>query len=152
MATASAISRVACRRGRYEFIIIGPCCAVWGIVAFLFLPDSPVKNRYFTEREKRIITLRLQENQTGFETKVFKWKQAKEALMDPKTYAFLLITVFVNIPNGGLSNFGTHIIKGFGFSTLVTTLMQVPNWGPLLQSRFYRPFSLTICSRIVGWL
>jgi hypothetical protein len=30
-----------------------------------------------------------------------------------------------NIPNGGISNFGTLIIKGFGFSTLVTTLMQV---------------------------
>jgi MFS family permease len=88
---------------RYEFIIIGACCAVWGIVVFLFLPDSPVKNRYFTEREKRTIILRLQENQTGIETKVFKWKQAKEALMDPKTYAFFLITMFANIPNGGLS-------------------------------------------------
>lgn len=31
-----------------------------------------------------------------------------------------------NIPNGGISNFGTIIIQGFGFSTLVTTLMQVP--------------------------
>lgn len=30
-----------------------------------------------------------------------------------------------NIPNGGISNFGTIIIKGFGYSTLVTTLMQV---------------------------
>jgi hypothetical protein len=30
-----------------------------------------------------------------------------------------------NIPNGGISNFGTIIIQGFGFSTLVTTLMQV---------------------------
>ena len=31
-----------------------------------------------------------------------------------------------NIPNGGISNFGTIIIKGFGFTTLVTTLMQIP--------------------------
>lgn len=30
-----------------------------------------------------------------------------------------------NVPNGGISNFGTIIIQGFGFSTLVTTLMQV---------------------------
>ena len=37
-----------------------------------------------------------------------------------------------NIPNGGISNFGTIIIKGFGFSTLVTTLMQVP-YGEYLQ-------------------
>ncbi|KAI4843995.1 hypothetical protein E4T44_06446 [Aureobasidium sp. EXF-8845] len=38
-----------------------------------------------------------------------------------KTYLFFLLGV-----NGGISNFGTIIIKGFGFSTLVTTLMQVP--------------------------
>lgn len=31
-----------------------------------------------------------------------------------------------NIPNGGISTFSTIIIKGFGFSTLVTTLMQIP--------------------------
>lgn len=30
-----------------------------------------------------------------------------------------------NVPNGGISNFGTIIIEGFGFSTLVTTLMMV---------------------------
>ncbi|KAI4843955.1 hypothetical protein E4T44_06465 [Aureobasidium sp. EXF-8845] len=43
-----------------------------------------------------------------------------------KTYLFFLLGVVGNIPNGGISNFGTIIIKGFGFSTLVTTLMQVP--------------------------
>lgn len=37
-----------------------------------------------------------------------------------------------NIPNGGISNFGTIIIKGFGFSTLVTTLMQVP-YGAMIS-------------------
>lgn len=36
-----------------------------------------------------------------------------------------------NIPNGGISNFGTIIIQGFGFSTLVTTLMQIP-YGVLI--------------------
>jgi len=38
----------------------------------------------------------------------------------------------------GISNFGTIIIKGFGFSTLVTTLMQVP-YGVLIA------LSILIC-------
>lgn len=52
--------------------------------------------------------------------------QLKETLLDPKTYLFFLLGCVCNIPNGGISNFGTLIIKGFGFSTLVTTLMQIP--------------------------
>jgi len=61
--------------------------------------------------------------------------------LDPKLYIFFLLGVVGNVPNGGISNFGTIIIKGkcesdgispiltfagFGFSTLVTTLMQIP--------------------------
>jgi hypothetical protein len=38
----------------------------------------------------------------------------------------------------GISNFGTIIIKGFGFSTLVTTLMQIP-YGAIIA------LSILIC-------
>ena len=44
---------------------------------------------------------------------------------------FFVLGCVCNIPNGGISNFGTIIIKGFGFSTLVTTLMQIP-YGALI--------------------
>lgn len=65
------------------------------------------------------------------ENKTFKRYQLVEALTDPKTWLFFLLTVLGNTPNGGISNFGTIIIKGFGFSTLVTALMQVP-YGVLI--------------------
>jgi hypothetical protein len=68
---------------------------------------------------------KVKENQTGVENKHLKRYQVKEAFMDYKLYLFFLLGVVGNIPNGGISNFGTIIIRGFGFSTLVTTLMQV---------------------------
>jgi hypothetical protein len=68
----------------------------------------------------------LRENQTGVENKHLKKYQVVEAFTDPKLYLFFILGVVGNIPNGGISNFGTIIIQGFGFSTLVTTLMQVP--------------------------
>jgi MFS family permease len=117
---------------KLEFIIIGALCAIWGIVVFLFLPDSPVHNRYFTDREKRIIVLRLKENQTGIETKTFKWSQVKDLVIDPKTWAFMLVTMFCNIPNGGLSNFQTQIVKSFGFNNLQTSLLQIP-YGAIIS-------------------
>lgn len=92
---------------------------------FIMLPDSPVTAKLLTPKQRRMAIGRLRENQTGVENKHLKWYQVREAFADYKLYIFFLIGVVANIPNGGISNFGTIIIKGFGFSTLVTTLMQV---------------------------
>ncbi|KAF2164094.1 hypothetical protein M409DRAFT_25441 [Zasmidium cellare ATCC 36951] len=111
---------------KYEFLIIGALCCIWGIVMFIFLPDSPVTAKGLSTREKRIAVERLRGDQTGVENKRFKAYQVWEAVGDYKLYVFFLLGVVCNVPNGGISNFGTLIIQGFGFSTLVTTLMQVP--------------------------
>ncbi|KAF3407313.1 hypothetical protein DPV78_001090 [Talaromyces pinophilus] len=111
---------------KYEFLIIGALCSAWGIIMFIFLPDSPVTAKGLTLRERRIAVERLRENQTGIENKHLKPYQIWEAFTDYKLYMFFFLGVVCNVPNGGISNFGTIIIKGFGFSTLVTTLMQIP--------------------------
>ncbi|KAH8812797.1 MFS allantoate transporter-like protein [Xylogone sp. PMI_703] len=111
---------------KYEFLIVGALCCVWGIVLFIILPDSPVTARFLSHNEKRTAVERLRENQTGVENKHFKLYQVKEAFSDYKTLLFFFIATFANIPNGGISNFGTLIIQGFGFSTLVTTIMAIP--------------------------
>ncbi|KAF8849123.1 putative MFS allantoate transporter [Acephala macrosclerotiorum] len=112
---------------KYEFLIIGALCSIWvGIVLFFFLPDSPVTAKLLTPKQRRWAVERLRENQTGVENKHLKKYQVIEAFKDPKLYLFFVLGVVGNIPNGGISNFGTLIIQGFGFSTLVTTLMQVP--------------------------
>lgn len=110
---------------KYEFLVIGALCCGWGVVMFFMLPDSPVTAKLLTVKQRRMTIERLRENQTGVENKHMKVHQIKEAFMDYKLHLFFLLGVVGNIPNGGISNFGTIIIKGFGFSTLVTTLMQV---------------------------
>ncbi|KAK5151718.1 hypothetical protein LTR16_004164 [Cryomyces antarcticus] len=111
---------------KFEFLIIGALCSIWGIVMFIMLPDSPVTAKGLSLREKKIAVARKREGQTGIESKHLKGYQVLEAFTDPKVYLFFLLGTVGNIPNGGISNFGTLIIKGFGFSTLVTTLMQIP--------------------------
>ncbi|KAL8952099.1 MAG: hypothetical protein Q9222_001967 [Ikaeria aurantiellina] len=85
-----------------------------------------VTAKLLTQKQRRMAVERLRENQTGVENKHLKGYQVREAFMDYKLYLFFILGVVGNIPNGGISNFGTIIIRGFGFSTLVTTLMQVP--------------------------
>ncbi|KAI8626408.1 putative MFS allantoate transporter [Xylariaceae sp. FL1651] len=111
---------------KYEFLIIGALCSSWGIVMFIFLPDSPVTAKGLTRAEKRMTVQRLRENQTGIENKHLKAYQVKEAFLDIKLYLFFVLGLVCNVPNGGFSNFGTLIIQGFGFSQLGTTLLQIP--------------------------
>lgn len=135
---------------RYEFIIIGALCCIWGIVIGIFMPDSPVTAKFLNQREKRIAVERLKSNQTGIENKHLKVRhtpttyltlslpvetfvpchfhfemsdtriltcreqgyQVIEAFKDIKTYLLFFLALVGNIPNGGISNFGTLIIKG----------------------------------------
>lgn len=103
---------------KFEFLIIGALCTIWGVVIAVFLPDSPVTAKGLSAREKRVAVERLREDQTGVENKTFKSYQVWEAFKDYKLYLFFLLGTVCNCPNGGISNFGTIIIKGFGFSTL----------------------------------
>lgn len=123
---------------KYEFLIIGALCSAWGIVMFIFLPDSPVTAKGLSKAEKRMAVQRLRENQTGIENKHLKAYQVKEAFLDIKLYLFFALGTVCNVPNGGISNFGTLIIQGFGFSQLGTTLLQIP-YGILIA------ISILIC-------
>ncbi|TEA00897.1 putative transporter [Colletotrichum sidae] len=83
----------------------------------------------FPEREKALVVNRVKTNGTGVENKHFKWPQFKEALTDTKTWLLFLFAVASNCPNGGLTTFQGLVIKGMGFSTLQTTLIQMPSGG-----------------------
>ncbi|KAH7098978.1 MFS general substrate transporter [Auriculariales sp. MPI-PUGE-AT-0066] len=111
---------------RYEFLIIGALCCIWSIVMLIFIPDSPYFTHWFTREERIMIVSRKRHDQHSVDKREWNMDQMWEGIIDPKTYLFFLFGLSANIPNGGTSNFGTLIVKGFGFNTLNTTLMQIP--------------------------
>ncbi|KAF2163960.1 hypothetical protein M409DRAFT_68203 [Zasmidium cellare ATCC 36951] len=112
---------------RYIFLIWGAITTLWGIVILFFLPDSPVKAKFLSEDERKAAIDRIKENETGIENKHWKKDQFIEAMLDVKTWLLFVFAVTSNAPNGGLTNFQSLIIKGMGFSTLETTLIQMPS-------------------------
>lgn len=76
-----------------NLIFSGALCASWGIIMFIFLPDSPVTAKGLSKREKRIAVDRIRENQTGIENKHLKPYQVWEAFMDYKLYMFFLLGI-----------------------------------------------------------
>lgn len=109
------------------FLILGAVTASWGLVLFVFLPDSPAQTIFFNKEEKAVAVQRTLKNKTGvMDTGVFKWGQVVMAINDPQTWFLVLYTLCVNFCNGGITSFASIIISGFGFSNLKSLLMQMP--------------------------
>ncbi|KAH8828016.1 major facilitator superfamily domain-containing protein [Flagelloscypha sp. PMI_526] len=140
---------------RLEFIIVGAFCLVWGIVIIFFLPNSIASARFFSRDDRLFLVARLRKNQNGSETKRVRWDQVAEFFVDPKSWLFFFLGLVGNIPNGGISNFSTLIIKGLGFDTLQTTLLGIPQgalvviWiasGAILNDRLPNNSRTIVCA------
>ncbi|OJJ68097.1 hypothetical protein ASPBRDRAFT_58147 [Aspergillus brasiliensis CBS 101740] len=111
---------------QYLYLIVGSISALWSIIAIIFLPDSPMNAFFLTDRDKYYAVQRLAENRTGIINKEWKWNQALEAAIDPKTWILFFFNIAINIPNGGLTTFSGIIIDNLGFSAVNTSLLNMP--------------------------
>ncbi|WVF65609.1 hypothetical protein IAT40_000339 [Kwoniella sp. CBS 6097] len=103
------------------FLLIGAITFSWGILLFVFLPDSPTSARWLTDRQRIIAVMRLKDNRTGVENKHFKLSQAKEAFLDLKTWLIFLINICLNVPT-----FNSIIVNSLGFNPKETMLLAIP--------------------------
>lgn len=108
------------------FLVIGLLNLVWAIVFCWVTPDSPASAKFLTEREKTILIKKISKNNQGVKDQRFLWPQAWEALSDITVYMYGLIGLAAGIINGGTSNFQSALIKGFGFTGLNATALQMP--------------------------
>lgn len=108
------------------FLVIGIVNFTWSFVFLWRVPDTPMNARFLTHKQKVIAVHRISENMTGVKNTQFKWAQATEALLDVKVLCLAAIGLGCGVVNGGVSNFASSLIKGFGFSGIYATLLQLP--------------------------
>ncbi|KAJ7217865.1 MFS general substrate transporter [Mycena pura] len=108
------------------FLFIGLLTVVFSPVVYFILPDSPIKARFLNHEEKVIAIERLRANNQGTETKIWKWDQVLEVLLDIKTYLWFALLFLCAVPSGGIGAFGPLIIQGFGFNQFDTILFNIP--------------------------
>lgn len=72
-------------------IVCASLSLILGVVFWWLFPDSPMEARFLTTDEKIKVVQRIQSNQSGIETKVWKREQLIEAVKDPKTWLFFLL-------------------------------------------------------------
>ncbi|SGZ56557.1 CIC11C00000003657 [Sungouiella intermedia] len=108
------------------FLVIGLINFAWSIVFLLVTPDTPASAKFLTERERTILIKHISKNNQGVKDQRFLWPQVKEAALDISIYIFAAIGLGCGVINGGVSNFQSALIKGFGFSGLNATALQMP--------------------------
>jgi MFS family permease len=108
------------------FLFCGLLTVCYSALVFIFLPDSPIDAKFFTEHDKLLSVERLRANQMGVVSNVWKWDHAKEVALDPKTYCWFALIFSVSIPSGGITTFGPLIISSFGFDSFHTILLNIP--------------------------
>ncbi|KAJ3957915.1 hypothetical protein N0V92_005502 [Colletotrichum tropicale] len=118
---------------QYLYLLTGTINVLYSIFIWFTLPDSPMNAHFLTDEQKYYATKRLAANRTGIANKIWKWDQVWEALLDIKIWIIFVFNIFINIPNGGLVNFGSIIINNLGFTSLEASLLTMP-FGVLATS------------------
>ncbi|KAI1103726.1 MFS general substrate transporter [Jackrogersella minutella] len=94
---------------QYLFIIEGALTVGIGLMLFLVLPHSVEKCRWFSEEEKRLSRLRLEEDSQDID-KRFRWEDAKKEVMDWTTWIFTLMPLLYGVGITSSSNFLPTIV------------------------------------------
>jgi sugar phosphate permease len=101
---------------RWLYIIYGSLAALIGILAFLFLADSPnAKILKLTDEEKVIIEDRTRDNAV-VRVKKIKMHHVWEAVREPRLWLLAFSTLCNNLHTGGLVVFSTLIVRNLGFT------------------------------------
>ncbi|KAF2846928.1 MFS general substrate transporter [Plenodomus tracheiphilus IPT5] len=108
------------------FLFCGLLTVIYAFVVLFFMPDSPMKAKYLTERERIIAVERLRANQMGIQSGDWKWEQVWETLIDFKTWCWFIAIIAISIASGGISTFGNLIIRDFGYTNFQSILFNIP--------------------------
>ncbi|RKU45123.1 hypothetical protein DL546_003690 [Coniochaeta pulveracea] len=112
---------------RWMFIILGVATFIWAFALLFLLPDSISTARFLTEAERKYAQDRVVVSGTGkTDDTHWQWSQMQECLIDPKTWFVFSLELLTQIPNGGTQNFANLVIKSFGFTSLQSTLINIP--------------------------
>ncbi|KAJ7596012.1 MFS general substrate transporter [Mycena floridula] len=112
---------------RIIFLSSGSFTCFYAMVLWCFLPSTVMDAVWMKSPLRRAqALLRVKDEKLGTENHVVKWEQVREVFLDPKTYFMFLISLFNNIPNGGLIGFNGIVIKSLGYTSRITSLLTIP--------------------------
>jgi hypothetical protein len=112
------------------YLLEGIYTILFAVVVYIFLPDypkSPRSAKWLTPREQEYLELRLTSNAPKTHDAAFTKSEVLASLRDPRTYAFCLSQVFMNLGGYGLQWQLPTVTTSLGFAGLPRNqLLNIP--------------------------
>ncbi|KAF7549928.1 hypothetical protein G7Z17_g6060 [Cylindrodendrum hubeiense] len=112
---------------RIMFLSVGIFNLIVGVVVTFWMPASIQEAKFLTEEEKVVLQNALSNDQGGNGKKVFQMAGLREALMDLQVWLLFLNTILIVIPSGIITTFSATLIRGFGYTTKQSALLNMPS-------------------------
>jgi sugar phosphate permease len=113
---------------RIMFLVIGFANIAVSLLVLAVLPVSPETASFLSPDAKTRISHRLNSATTGgLGTKTFHAPSVLTTLGDPQTWLLCLLTILVTIPSGLIVTFSSILIKGFGYTSKESALLNMPS-------------------------
>ncbi|KAL4738231.1 N2227-like protein-domain-containing protein [Aspergillus similis] len=113
---------------RIMFLVIGFANIAVSVLVLAVLPASPETASFLSADAKNRISRRLKSATTGgLGVKTFHAISVLTALTDAQTWLLCLLTILVTIPSGLIVTFSSILIKGFGYTSKESALLNMPS-------------------------
>ncbi|WWC86425.1 uncharacterized protein L201_001302 [Kwoniella dendrophila CBS 6074] len=123
---------------RIAMLVAGALSIIIGLLFTYFIPVDAKKAWFLSEGDRQIAIDRVAREHASAQSKEWKWDQFWDTIKDVRFYltfiwAFCLCACTV-------LQFGTLILNGLGYSTFITTVLQLPACGMQLVCLFIAVF------------
>lgn len=116
---------------------IGVACLVLAM-----FPDSVDSARFLNADEKASIHRKLALDQGGNGAKVFRPASLREVFLDLQVWLLLLLTILIVIPSGVITTFSATLIRGFGYDSKQSALLNMPSGIVSIMSTLLCTFAI----------
>ena len=111
---------------RWLFAVEGGLSILGFPVLIILLPHDPRNAWWLSEKEKAILSVRLEKYDDFHQDEKFSFKEVGRAFRDLNFYLFCSYQICADVTMFGISTFLPSIIKGMGFTSYSTQLMTIP--------------------------
>ncbi|KAE8328528.1 major facilitator superfamily domain-containing protein [Aspergillus sergii] len=112
---------------RIMFLVLGLVTMLVGVLTMFFIPDTPMKARWLSEREKVALLRHVSVNQTGVWSSRIDMRQIWEAVGDVQLWLLTLTTICTSVSSGVVTTYSATLINGFGFTPPHSALLNTPS-------------------------
>jgi len=110
---------------QWLFIIQGTATGVVALLAYPFLPDTPLTTRWLTQEEKELAHGRLLRDKVDNHEKGSAMDGLKQAVRDPRVWLFCLMQN-LHLSANGFKNFFPSVIRTLGLGRTLTLVLTCP--------------------------